>query len=102
MATSSGSSPKIWLKFSQPYEISKYNSNEDPPRTYPLEMPPLLIDEDECLNFDWDGVLKDMKVFTIFKALKQYISRTCLPEVYPVIKYMLDEDDLIDSITEIL
>ena len=63
-------------------------------------MSPLLTDEDACIHFNWDAVLKDMKTYTTFNSLKQYVSRTWLPEVSPDIKYNLDDDDIIDTIAQ--
>ena len=63
-------------------------------------MSPFLSDEDACIHFNWDAVLKDMKTYTTFNSLKQYISRTWLPEVSPDIKYILHDNDIIDTIAQ--
>ena len=84
-----------------PYESSSDNSSdEELPAIYQREMSPLLTDEDACIHFNWDAVLKDMKTYTTFNSLKQYVSRTWLPEVSPDIKYNLDDDDIIDTIAQ--
>ena len=84
-----------------PYESSSDNSSdEELPAIYQPEMSPLLSDEDTCIHFNWDAVLKDMKTYTTFNSLKQYVSRTWLPEVSPDIKYILDDDDIIDTIAQ--
>ena len=81
-----------------PYKSSSDNSSEDElPAIYQPEMSPLLSDEDACIHFNWDAVLKDMKTYTTFNSLKQYVSRT---EVSPDIKYILDDDDIIDTIAK--
>ena len=84
-----------------PYESFSDNSSDDElPAIYQPEMSPLLSDEDACIHFNWDAVLKDMKTYTTFNSLKQYVSRTWLPEVSPDIKYILDDDDIIDTIAQ--
>ena len=81
-----------------PYKSSSDNSSDDElPAIYQPEMSPLLSDEDACIHFNWDAVLKDMKTYTTFNSLKQYVSRT---EVSPDIKYILDDDDIIDTIAQ--
>ena len=84
--------------FTVPYESSDFSSDEDIPPDYPSEIPPLLNEEDENVNFDWKGILSDLKTYSTFSALKQYISRTTLPEVHPIIKYLVEENDVVDSI----
>ena len=84
--------------FTVPYESSDFSSDEDSPPNYPTEIPPLLKEEDENMNFDWKGILSDLKTYDTFSALKQYISRTTLPEVRPIIKYLVEENDVVDSI----
>ena len=84
--------------FTVPYESSDFLSDEDSPPNYPVEIPPLLNEEDENVNFDWKGILSDLKAYCTFSALKQYISRTTLPEVHPIIKYLVEENDVVDSI----
>ena len=84
-----------------PYESSSDNSSdEELPAIYQPEMSPVLSDEDACIHLNWDAVLKDMKTYTTFNSLKQYVSRTWLPEVSPDIKYILDDDDIIDTIAQ--
>ena len=39
-----------------------------------------------------------MEQYNSFDALKRYIRRTHLPEVKPVVKYMMEEFDVIDNI----
>ena len=84
--------------FTVPYESSDFSSDEEIPPDYPAEIPPLLSEEDENMNFDWKGILSDLKTYCTFSALKQYISRTTLPEVRPIIKYLVEENDVVDSI----
>ena len=84
--------------FTVPYESSDFSSDEEIPPDYPAEIPPLLNEEDENMNFDWKGILSDLKTYCTFSALKQYISRTTLPEVHPIIKYLVEENDVVDSI----
>ena len=72
--------------------------SDDSPSNYPTEIPPLLNEEDENMNFDWKGILSNLKTYDTFSALKQYISRTTLPEVRPIIKYLVEENDVVDSI----
>ena len=50
------------------------------------------------MNFDWKGILSDLKTYCTFSVLKQYISRTTLPKVHPIIKYLVEENDVVDSI----
>ena len=84
-----------------PYESSPDNSSdEELLAIYQPEMSPLLTDGDACIHFNWDAGLKDMKTYTTFNSLKQYVSRTWLPEVSPDIKYNLDDDDIIDTIAQ--
>ena len=84
-----------------PYESSSDNSSdEELPAIYQPEMSPLLTDEDACIHFNWDAVLKDMKTYTTFNSLKQYVSRTWLLGVSPDIQYNLDDDDIIDTIAQ--
>jgi len=43
-----------------PYKSSSDNSSDDElPAIYQPEMSPLLSDEDACIHFNWDAVLKD-------------------------------------------
>ena len=84
--------------YTVPYESSDFSSNEDSPPNFPTEIPLLLNEEDENMNFDWKGILSDLKTYCTFSALKQYISRTTLPEVHPIIKYHVEENDVVDSI----
>ena len=84
--------------FTVPYESSDFLSDEDIPPDYPAEIPPLLNEEDENVKFDWKGILSDLKTYCTFSALKQYISQTTLPEVRPIIKYLVEENDVVDSI----
>ena len=84
--------------YTVPYESSDFSSDEDSPPNFPTEIPPLLNEEDENMNFDWKGILSDLKTYCTFSALKQYISRTTLPEVRPIIKYLVEENDVVDSI----
>ena len=84
-----------------PYESSSDNSSdEELPAIYQPEMSPLSTDEDACIHFNWDAVLKDMKTYITFNSLKQYVSRTWCPEVSPDIKYNLDDDDIIDTVAQ--
>ena len=85
--------------YTVPYESSDFSSDEDSPPNFPTEIPPLLNEEDENMNFDWKGILSDLKTYCTFSRLKQYISRTTLPEVRPIIKYLVEENDVVDSIT---
>ena len=39
-----------------------------------------------------------MEQYNSFDALKRYVRRTHLPEVKPVVKYMMEEFDVIDNI----
>ena len=87
----------VMALFTVPYESSDFSSDEDIPPHYPAEIPPLLNEEDENVNFDWKGILSDLKTYCTFSALKQYISRTTLPEVHPIIKYLVEENDVVDS-----
>ena len=82
--------------FTVPYE--RVSSDEDIPPDYPAEIPQLLNEEDENMNFDWKGILSDLKTYCTFSALKQYIFRTTLPEVHPIIKFLVEENDVVDSI----
>ena len=84
--------------YTVPYESSDFSSDEDSPPNFPTEIPPLLNEEDENMNFDWKGILSNLKTYCTFSALKQYISRTTLPEVHPIIKYLVEENDVVDSI----
>ena len=84
--------------FTVPYESSDFLSDEEIPPDYPAEIPPLLNEEDENMNFDWKGIMSNLKTYCTFSALKQYISRTTLPEVRPIIKYLVEENDVVDSI----
>ena len=85
--------------FTIPYQSSSENSSdEELPAIYQPEMSPTLSDNDASINFNWAAILKDMKKYTTFNSLKQYISRTWLPNVNPIIKYILEEDDIIDTI----
>ena len=61
--------------FTVPYESSDFLSDEKIPPDYPAEIPPLLNEENENVNFDWKGILSDLKTYCTFSALKQYISR---------------------------
>ena len=36
----------------------------------------------------------------MFRSLKQYVIRTKLPEVHSISRYMIEEEDVIDSIAE--
>ena len=82
-----------------PYQSSSENSlDEELPAMYQPEKSPMLHDDDACINFNWAAVLKDMKTYTTFNSLKQYILRTWIPEVNPVIKYIIEDDDIIDTI----
>ena len=83
-----------------PYESSSDNSSDDElPAIYQPEMSALLSDEDACIHFNWDAVLKDMKTYTTFNSIQfNSIHSTWLPEVSPDIKYILDDDDIIDTI----
>ena len=84
-----------------PYENSSDNSSdEELPAIYQPEMSPSLSDEDAYIHFNWDALLKDMKTYTTFNSLKQYVSRTWLPEVSPDIKYILNDDDIINTIAQ--
>ena len=65
--------------YTVPYESSDFLSDEDSPPNFPTEIPPLLNEEDENMNFDWKGILSNLKTYCTFSALKQYISRTTLP-----------------------
>ena len=84
--------------FTVPYESSDFSSDEEIPPDYLAEIPPLLNEEDENMNFDWKGILSNLKTYYTFSTLKQYISRTTLPEVRPIIKYLVEENDVVDSI----
>ena len=39
-----------------------------------------------------------MEQYNSYDGLKRYVRRTCLPEVKPVVKYMIEEFDVIDDI----
>ena len=41
-----------------------------------------------------------MKEYTMFNALKRYVQRTRLPDVLPIVKYMVDEYDIVDTIAK--
>ena len=84
--------------FTVPYESSEYSSDDDSPPEYAPEIHPLLTEDDENLTFNWNGILNDLKLYTTFNGLKNYVLRTKLPDVRPVIKYMVEEDDVVDSI----
>ena len=86
--------------FTVPYESSEYSSDDDSPPVYAPEIHPLLTEDDENLTFNWNGILNDLKLYTTFNGLKNYVLRTKLPDVRPVIKYMVEEDDVVDSIAE--
>ena len=84
--------------FTVPYESSEYSSDDNSPPEYPPDIHPLLTEDDENLTFNWKGILNDLKLYTSFSGLKNYVSRTILPDVRPIIKYMVDEGDVVDSI----
>ena len=86
--------------FVEEYESSEYESDYDNSQLYPPEIPNVLSDEDENLSFNWNGILNDMKEYTMFNALKCYVQRTRLPEVLPIVKYMVDEYDIVDTIAK--
>ena len=67
---------------------------------YSPEIPTVLSDEDENLSFKWIGILNDMNEYTMFNVLKRYVQCTWLPEVLPIVKYMVDEYDIIDTIAK--
>ena len=67
---------------------------------YPPEIQTVLSEEDENLSFNWISILNDMNEYTTFNALKRYVQRTQLPEVLPIVKYMVDEYDIIDTIAK--
>ena len=66
----------VMALFTMPYESSDFSSDEDIPPDYPAKIPPFLNEEDENVNFDWKGILSNLKTYCTFSALKQYISQT--------------------------
>ena len=86
--------------FVEEYESSEYESDYDNSQLYPPEIPTVLSEEDENLSFNWIGILNDMNEYTTFNALKHYIQCIWLPEVLPIVKYMVDEYDIIDTIAK--
>ena len=84
--------------YSEPYESSEYTTDEEENVTYSPDDPYCLSPDDENVNFDWKGLLNDMKQYNSYDGLKRYIRRTCLPVVKPVVKYMIEEFDVIDDI----
>ena len=72
----------------------------DNSQLYPPEIPTVLSDEDENLSFNWIGILNHMNEYTMFNALKCYVQCIWLPEVLPIVKYMVDEYDIIDTIAK--
>ena len=86
--------------FVEEYESSEYESDYDNSPFYPPEIPTVLSEEDENLSFNWNGVLNDIKDYKMFNALKCYVQCTRLPEVLPIVKYMVDEHDVIDTIAK--
>ena len=86
--------------FVEEYESSEYESDYDNSQLYPPEIPTVLSEEDENLSFNWIGILNDMNEYTTFNALKRYVQCTRLPEVLPIVKYMVDEYDIVDTIAK--
>ena len=86
--------------FVEEYESSECESDYDNSQLYPPEIPTVFSDEDENLSFNWNGILNDMKEYTTFNALKCYVQRTWLPEVLPIVKCMVDEYDIVDTIAK--
>ena len=62
--------------FVEEYESSEYESDYDNSQLYPPGIPTVFSDEDENLSFNWNGILNDMKKYTMFNALKHYIQCT--------------------------
>ena len=87
--------------FVEEYESSEYESDYDNSQLYPPEIATVLSEEDENLSFNWNGVLNDMKEYTMFNALKHYIQCTWLPEVLPIVKYMVDNMILLTQLLNI-
>ena len=86
--------------FFEEYESSEYESDYDNSQLYPPEIRTVLSEEDENLSFNWIGILNDMNEYTTFNALKSYVQCTRLPEVLPIVKYMVDEYDIVDTIAK--
>ena len=90
----------VFEVFGEEYESSEYESDYNNSKLYLPEILTVLSDEDENLSFNWNGILNDMKEYTMFNALKHYVQRTRLPEVLLIVKYMVDEYDIIDTIAK--
>ena len=86
--------------FVEEYESSEYESDYDNSQLYPPAIQTVLSAEDENLSFNLNGILNDMKEYTMFNALKHYVQCTQLPEVLPIVKYMVDEYNIIDTIAK--
>ena len=98
----SDSDASVQFLFTEEY-VSSDDDNEsgdDNDPIYAEDMPHALSEEDENVRFNWHGILADMKEYTTFNGLKRYVQRTRLPEVLPIVKYMVDEHDVIDTIAD--
>ena len=98
----SDSDASVQFLFTEEY-VSSDDDNEsgdDNDPIYAEDIPHALSEDDENVRFNWRGVLADMKEYTTFNGLKRYVQRTRLPEVLPIVKYMVDEHDVIDTIAD--
>ena len=99
---SDDSDASVQFLFTEEY-VSSDDDNEsgdDNDPIYAEERPHALSEDDENVSFNWRGILADMKEYTTFNGLKHYVQRTRLPEVLPIVKYMVDEHDVIDTIAD--
>ena len=55
--------------YSEPYESSEYTTDEEENVTYSPDDPYCLSPDDENVNFDWKGLLNDMKQYNSYDGL---------------------------------
>ena len=65
---------------------------------YANEIPSQINEEDPNINFDWRKLGEDMTAYYTFTAMKNFINRKKLPNANVLLKWVMAEEDIIDTI----
>ena len=84
--------------FSEEYISSDEDISDDREPVYADEIPSQINEEDPNINFNWKKLGEDMTAYCTFTAMKNFINRKKLPNANVLLKWVMAEEDIIDTI----
>ena len=61
-------------------------------------IPPSLDEDDPSINFQWNQVVKEMRMYNSYSSFRRYVMHTTLPAPKLHLKLVMDTNDVIDLI----